>query len=191
MTQAEFARHRGVSRKTVTVWKRDGYLTFGDDGRIQVAATEAALAAAGKGNGSKGGNAEPVTRLKPVTSPARTLAADEATEALGALIEQYGDLLSTAEAERVKENYLARLRKLEFETKAGVLVDRAAAEKLLFEAAREIRDAWLAWPARVAVPMAARLNVEARQLAEILSEYVHQQLAEIGEVDADLSGAVV
>lgn len=44
VTQAEFARIRGVSRKTVTLWKQKGRIAVGKDGLIDVAKAEAALA---------------------------------------------------------------------------------------------------------------------------------------------------
>ena len=43
MTQAEFSRHRGVSRATVSEYKKKGLLIFTDDGRVDVAASEAKL----------------------------------------------------------------------------------------------------------------------------------------------------
>jgi phage terminase Nu1 subunit (DNA packaging protein) len=42
-TQADFARLRGVSRKQVTEWKRDGYLVFDSAGGVDVQASNMAL----------------------------------------------------------------------------------------------------------------------------------------------------
>src|SRR5690349_5526030 len=39
----EFAEHRGVHPSRVSQWKRQGRLVFGSDGRIDVAASDAAL----------------------------------------------------------------------------------------------------------------------------------------------------
>ncbi len=66
-------------------------------------------------------------------------------------------------------------------TKQGKLVDRAEAEAAFFDEARAIRDAWLAWPARVAIEMADALKVDARTLTQVLATYVQQHLAELGE----------
>jgi hypothetical protein len=41
-----------------------------------------------------------------------------------------------------------------------VLVDRARAETLVFRLARQERDAWVTWPARVAAIMAVELSAE-------------------------------
>jgi superfamily II RNA helicase len=43
MSQAEFARFRGVSRATVTEYKKKSFLVFNDDGRVDVAASESVL----------------------------------------------------------------------------------------------------------------------------------------------------
>lgn len=92
-----------------------------------------------------------------------------------------GRLVSFSQAQRIKENYLARQRALDFEVAAGRLVDRAAATKVFFDKARQFRDAWMGWPARIATLMAADLGVEDRKLAEVLTKYVRQHLTELGE----------
>lgn len=92
-----------------------------------------------------------------------------------------GVMLPFAQAQRVKENYLARGRALDFEKDIGRLVDRQAAEKAFFEAARQIRDAWLSWPARISTLMASDLAIEERRLVEVLTDYVRQHLSELGE----------
>ncbi|BCP53794.1 hypothetical protein K32_24110 [Kaistia sp. 32K] len=43
VSQAEYGRHRGVSRKTVTDWKQKGILVLDERGRVDVAKTDAAL----------------------------------------------------------------------------------------------------------------------------------------------------
>ena len=92
-----------------------------------------------------------------------------------------GKLVSFSDAQRFKENYLARQRALEFEVAAGNLVDRGAATKVFFEKARQFRDAWMNWPARVATLLASDLGVEDRKLVEVLTKYVRQHLTELGE----------
>lgn len=92
-----------------------------------------------------------------------------------------GKMLPFAGAQRVKENYLARQRAVDFEKDVGRLVDRAAANKAFFDQARELRDAWLAWPVRVVTLMASDLEVEDRKLVEVLTKYVRQHLDELGQ----------
>jgi len=56
VTQAEFARHRKVSRKTATVWKQKGLLVLTDEGRVDLGATDERLRAHGIGNNPVTGN---------------------------------------------------------------------------------------------------------------------------------------
>jgi hypothetical protein len=91
------------------------------------------------------------------------------------------------EAERIKENYLAFLRKLEYEQKEGSLVELAVAERVLFEASRAARDSWLNWPSRVGPLVAADLGLEADRVTEVLTGYVHQQIDQLGDPAADFT----
>jgi hypothetical protein len=84
-----------------------------------------------------------------------------------------------------KEDFTGRLRELEFRHKAGELIDLAVARRVLFDEARRARDAWLNWPSRFAALIAADLNVEADRAAEVLTTYVHKQLAALGEPGGD------
>ncbi len=52
----------------------------------------------------------------------------------------------------------------------------------MFRLAREERDAWINWPARVAALMAAELGVEAHPMQKVLETHVRAQLAELAEV---------
>lgn len=93
------------------------------------------------------------------------------------------------EAERIKENFLALLKKLEYEQKQGQLVDVELAERVLFESARADRDSWLNWPARVGPLIAADLGLEADRVTEILTEHVHKHVTQLGEPDPDFAAA--
>jgi hypothetical protein len=82
----------------------------------------------------------------------------------------------------------ARQRDLDQAEQEGKLVDRAVAEKLFFDTARQDRDAWLDWAPRVAISMADEItvdprtgNVDPRSLVTVLTAYVRQHLAEMGE----------
>jgi hypothetical protein len=80
-----------------------------------------------------------------------------------------------------KEDYLAKIRELEFETKSGRLVDAEAVKKSVFNLARQDRDSWANWPSRVAPLMAAELGVDPVKLGVILEKYVREHLTERGE----------
>jgi hypothetical protein len=93
--------------------------------------------------------------------------------------------LTYGEALRLKENWLALLRRLEYEQKSGSLVELAVAQNVVFELCREQRDAWLAWPAKVAPFLAMEFAIDdLDRLTTTLSAHVHQQLADLGEPEA-------
>ena len=125
--------------------------------------------APGNSSGNKTGNKTPAVRTprnKPPPEPGSL--EFEAQE----FVTSGAANLGLNEAKRVKENYLAKLRQLEYEEKSGAIVDIALVEKALFEGARAQRDSWLNWPAKVGPLIAATLNVEADQVVEILNEHV-------------------
>lgn len=97
---------------------------------------------------------------------------------------QYAD---TATAERVKENALAAKHLLAARHSAGHLVEVDHAEKVLFETQRGQRDAWMNFPTRIGPLLAAELGLDADKVVEALTVHVHQQLADLGEPEADFT----
>lgn len=210
VSQAEFARGRGVSRKTVTGWKQKGLLVLDGDGRINVEATEWNLdqrpatyrggvthrpVRGQDGNNATHTQAQPkpaAQRLKstPLPRPASSTLADLDGEdgGDGTGYDPDDPLLDLKQAVERKENYLGLQRRLDYLTKKNRLVDRAAAEAAFFDEARAFRDAWIAWPGRIAIEMAERIlidpqtgKVDPRSLATVLTADVQSHLAELGE----------
>jgi hypothetical protein len=68
----------------------------------------------------------------------------------------------------------------------GELVDRAKAVGQVFRLAREERDAWVNWPARVAAMIAAELGVDPHQAHTVLERHVRNHLAELAEIRPNL-----
>jgi hypothetical protein len=68
----------------------------------------------------------------------------------------------------------------------GELVDRAKAVAQVFKLARDERDAWVNWPARVAAIMAAELEVDQHRLHTALERHVRVHLNELAEVRPNL-----
>lgn len=205
MSQAEFARHRGVSKAIVTKWKGQGLLSLADDGKIDVEATEWNLDQR-PANYRGGTTHRPVRAIPrdetPAGKPARPAAAPRPIEPAppperqddgsqgdgGAEFDPEDPNLPLAQAAQRKENHLGLLRRLEYLTKQGILVERSAAEAAFFEEGRAFRDALIAWPARVSIEMADELKIDARELTQVLATYVNQLLTELGEPsDLDLS----
>lgn len=113
--QAGFAAHRGVSRKTVTGWKQRGLLVLTEDGQVDVAASDRLLL-------EHGISAAKVTAPLPVTLGNED-DSDIHEEAARLLSADGAELWSKADAERVKENYAARLKQLEFDRESGKVVE--------------------------------------------------------------------
>ncbi|MBD8906533.1 phage tail tip fiber protein [Methylorubrum zatmanii] len=216
LSQAEFARARGVSRKTVTGWKQKGLLSLDAEGRVDVEATEWNLdqrpatyrggvthrpVRGRDGNNASHAEAKPKAAQKPTPQPKARPAPDLSTEERGGEDDDGAEVdwddpnLSLAQAAQRKENYLGLLRKLDHAVKQGLLVDRPAAEAAFFEEARAIRDALIAWPARVSIEMAEEIRIDpatgkadARELTQVLAAHVNTFLAELGEPSVRMRG---
>jgi hypothetical protein len=120
------------------------------------------------------------------TSPAAALRveSDEPNEpitgAAGNVRRQYD------KARSVRESFAASLLRLEYQKKAGQLVERVIAERVLFEAGRQARDAWLGFPSRAAPLIAAELGLaDSDALLQALAKHVHKQIESLGADAAD------
>ncbi|WP_439597979.1 hypothetical protein [Falsiroseomonas sp.] len=98
-----------------------------------------------------------------------------------------GDAPDLAQSEKVKAAAAALKGMVAARKAAGAVIDIELAEQVLFNCARAARDAWLNWPARVGPLLAADLNLEADRVSEALTRYVHEQLEELGEPEADFT----
>jgi hypothetical protein len=52
----------------------------------------------------------------------------------------------------------------------------------VFRLARQERDAWAGWPARIAAMMAADLGIGAHRMQTVLEAHVRQHLEELADV---------
>jgi hypothetical protein len=102
------------------------------------------------------------------------------------------------QARTANEVLKAQERRLRLQQMKGELVDRAKAVAQVFRLAREERDAWVNWPARVTAMMAAELSascsdaaggtvqVDQHKLHTVLERHVRDHLAELAEVRPSL-----
>ena len=93
------------------------------------------------------------------------------------------------QARTANEVLKAQERRIRLQKLKGEVVDRARAVGLVFRLARQERDAWAGWPARVAALMAAELGIGAHAMQTVLEKYARQQLAELAEVRAEVAMA--
>ncbi len=156
--------------------------TAGTKRRTAAAVTRTAIAAASKHDADKAAPGADTTRPNADTAASVDEALRLFEQQAAAVTERVLNGASYSDALRIKENYLALLRQLEYSIKAGAVIDLAAAEETVFELFRGVRDAWLNWPARVAPLIAADLDFEdVDRLGVVLASHVHDHLASIGE----------
>lgn len=188
-TQAEFARMKGVSRKTVTKWKDKGLVSMTPDGLVKIEESEWLLAERSpnyRGGTTKTQAAAPAPR--PTANipprPAPKIEPDETPEeaAERIVVEEGRAPYKLAEAVRIKENYLALLRQLEFDVKSGAVVPIDTVLAGIVEQFSRVRNKMLNLATRVA-PRAAVLRTaeEVRALVEAEVTLVLQELTLDGQ----------
>ncbi len=143
LTESAFAKRRGVSRACVTKWKARGLVQITADGLVNVGASEALLD--GRPAQYRGGRTKTARIIKPQQSAA--VSADPAR-------------WSTAEAIRQKEIAQARLRQIEADTAASLVVPIADVSKAVGAEYAAVRAALLAMPAKLAHALAAATTPE-------------------------------
>jgi DNA primase len=89
---------------------------------------------------------------------------------------------SFLQARTANEVLKAQERRLRLQRLKGELIDRARATAQVFTLARQERDAWVQWPARVAADLAAELGMETHTVQTALEAAVKAQLAELAEL---------
>ena len=87
--------------------------------------------------------------------------------------------LDYSRARAVRENYLARLTKIEFEERSGKLVNRDEVQVAAFNKFRTFRDGMLNIPDRVAAMLAA--ESDATRAHEILATEIRRALLEFAD----------
>lgn len=170
MKQSAFAAHRGVSRKTVTVWKQKGLLVFSLDGNVDVVASEKLLLGAGLiDDFVTPGNNEVTLEAQ----SGETL--EEAADRLApALLSQFA---TKADAERYKETYLALLKKLEYDEKSREVVRVAEVARIVGGEYSKVRSKLMEIPSVVA-PMAVLMKT-AEEIRALIEKEIARALEEL------------
>ena len=131
----------------------------------------------------------PPPKLKPVPEAAVSAVGDTLREQ-GLAAPPVGGGTTFLQAKTANEVLKAQERRIRLQKLKGELIDRARAETLMFRLAREERDAWVTWPARVAALMASELTaalgdgieVEAAVMQKVLETHVRAQLDSLAEI---------
>lgn len=172
MSEREYFTHSGLSRGAVQNAKRGGRLVLYADGSINAAASDVRR-----------------TDITDSDQQRRSLEGDAALPTSGS-----GGTDSYLKTRTALTVYQAQERQLAIQKKKDTLVDRARAEALVFRLARQERDVWVTWLARVAALMAAQIAADVEKTSgkpvmietSILQRVLETQVREQLEALADL-----
>jgi hypothetical protein len=199
LSEREYAARVGLSRGAIQKAKVAGRLVLHADGSIDAAASDARRAETTDPSKSRAkvqspaldgpSPAAPKPKLKPVPEAAVSAVGDTLREQ-GLAAPSAGGGMTFLQAKTANEVLKAQERRIRLQKLKGELVDKARAEALMFRLAREERDGWVNWPARVAALMASELgaalggetNVEAALMQKVLEAHVRAQLDSLAEV---------
>lgn len=196
MSERQYAAHVGLSRGAIQKAKEAGRLVLFADGSIDVAASDkrrAELTDLAKSRAAPKATAAPKPKLKPVPEAA-VASVGETLREEGLPAPVAGGGTTFLQAKTANEVLKAQERRIRLQKLKGELVDKARAETLMFRLAREERDAWVTWPARVAALMASELaagldeevTVEAALMQKVLEAHVRAQLDSFAEIRTGL-----
>jgi len=184
LSERQYAARVGLSRGAIQKAKAAGRLVLHADGSIDAAASDA----------RRGAMTDP-SKSRRAATPKLKAVPDAAVAAVGDTLREQGLAAPPVgggttflQAKTANEVLKAQERRLRLQKLKGELIDRARAETLVFRLAREERDAWVTWPARVAALMAAELagklgeDVEAALMQKVLETHVRTQLASLAEI---------
>jgi hypothetical protein len=198
----ELARHLGVSETAVRRAEKAGRIKREADGAWDPAKVKAAWS-----ENTDQAQQRTTTGTKP-RAPRRDRATlkpvpEAAVGAVRDTLREHGEPVSAGgmtfmQARTANEVLKAQERRLRLQQMKGELVDRAKAVAQVFRLAREERDAWVNWPARVAAMMAAELSasgsdatggavqVDQHSLHTVLERHIREHLAELAEIRPSL-----
>lgn len=199
LSERQYAARVGLSRGAIQKAKEAGRLVLFADGSIDAEASDQRRAAMTDPAKSRAApSPRPVAspaapKLKPVPEAA-VAAVGETLREEGLPAPAAGGGTTFLQAKTANEVLKAQERKLKLAKLKGELIDRARAETLMFRLAREERDAWVTWPARVAALMASELaaalggeiTVEAALMQKVLEAHVRAQLDSLADIRSGL-----
>ncbi|SIO35101.1 hypothetical protein SAMN05444722_1601 [Rhodovulum sp. ES.010] len=186
LSERQYAARVGLSRGAIQKAKAAGRLVLHEDGSIDAAASDKRRAETTDPSKTR---KAPAPKLKPVPEAAVAAVGDTLREQ-GLSAPAVGGGTTFLQAKTANEVLKAQERRIRLQKLKEELVDRARAETLMFRLARDERDAWVTWPARVAALMASEITaalgdgfeVEAALMQKVLEAHVRAQLDSLAEI---------
>jgi hypothetical protein len=154
LSERQYAARVGLSRGAIQKAKAAGRLVLHADGSIDAEASDARRAEATDPSKTR---KAPQPERKPVPEAAVSAVGDTLKEQ-GLAAPATGGGTTFLQAKTANEVLKAQERRIRLQKLKGELIDRARALSLVFRLARQQRDVWVNWPARVAALMAADLS---------------------------------
>ena len=175
----ELARQIGVSETAVRRAEKSGRIRREGDGSWDLGRVQAAWA----GNTDLAQQRRQHRAVRPVP--------EAAVGAVRETLREHGEpvvagAMTFMQARTANEVLKAQERRVRLQRMKGELIDRAKATAQVFRLARDERDAWVNWPARVTAMMAAELGLEQHQLHTVLERHVRDHLGELADVRPNL-----
>ncbi|UOM36642.1 hypothetical protein [Acuticoccus sp. I52.16.1] len=184
LSERQYAARIGLSRGAVQKAKSAGRLVLHDDGSIDPDRSDALRA--DTTDVSKSRPAERSTMKRPAGMRAVPEAAlsgvSETLKENGLAAPPSTGGTTFLQAKTAHEVLKAQERRIRLSKLKGDLVDRDRAKAMVFKLAREERDAWVTWPARVAALMAAELGTDVGATQRVLESHVRAHLEELAEL---------
>jgi hypothetical protein len=177
-----YARRRGVSHVAVLKAAKGGRIPLEPDGTIDPVKADAAWHRSTDPARANARPKAPAERLRPVGEAAL----GSVRETLKEEGLPFGGNVTFVQARTAHEIAKAHITRLRLQRMRGELVDRASAAALVFRLARQERDAWCTWPARVAALIAADLGVEAHAVQKLMDMHVREHLSELADIQPEL-----
>lgn len=167
VSQAAYAAGHEVSRQAVTKWRQRGWLVMESD-QVDVEASNEFLRMYRKSGVSRGSD---VQLIKPIALPGESH--EDTAERLVREIAP----MTMAEAQRVKQVYLAKLAQLDYDRKVALFVEADQVAALVGAEYDQVRTRILAI-AREGAPRAFRCKTPA-EVQDVLSHLVISALEEL------------
>jgi hypothetical protein len=185
----ELARQLGVSETAVRRAEKAGRIRREADGGWNVTQVKAAWA--GNTDAAQQRRAAGLDRQERSARAALKPVPEAAVGAVRDTLREHGEPVSAGgmtfmQARTANEVLKAQERRLRLQRMKGELVDRAKAVAQVFKLARDERDAWVNWPARVAAMIAAELEINPHQVHTVLERHVREHLADLADVRPSL-----
>jgi hypothetical protein len=183
LSESQYAARVGVTRQAIAKARKAGRLVLHADGSVDAAASDRRRTATGNPAQARAPHLDPAPHedLKPVPQAA-VGAVTETLREQGVAAEGG---VSFASARTANEVMKAQERRIRLQQLKGDLVDRSRATALVFRLARQERDAWLGWPARVSALMAAEVGISAHAMQMILERHVRAHLEQLTAINPE------